>query len=746
MKSQTVVKRIAEVAVNVPLSRPFHYEVPEELREALGRGHRVLIPFGPRTTTGVCVGFPDESEVERLKPITRVLHPECRFDDHILELTRWIADYYRASWGEVLEAALPPSIRSGRSGRRLRRISAVRPAAELTAEAERIGRRAPARARLLEYLAGRRGPHPRSELLRAVPATAAVLRRALDDGWAAEEVVEERVDPYAEELDAARPPGIQLQSQQLESFEHFLEARREGGFQPLLLHGVTGSGKTEVYLRALQEILDEGGRGLVLVPEISLTPQTVRRFREALPETPIAILHSMLSPAQRSAQWRDIQEGRARLIIGARSAAFAPVPDLGLIVVDEEHESSYKQESSPRYHARDVAVMRAKLLGIPIILGSATPSLESARNSRNGKYRLAKLSRRATRHDLPAVNVVPLDPTFYQNDGKGLVTRQLDHLIRQRLRDGEQVLIYLNRRGFATYLHCLRCGFVLRCDHCDVTLTYHHRQNLVRCHYCGSSREPPTGCPDCGMPGPKKSGVGTEKVLKELERRYPEARIARLDRDAVTTLGSLRATLSAFGRGEYDILVGTQMVAKGHNFPGVSLVGILLADTALHFPDFRAAERTFQLITQVAGRAGRGERRGRVVVQTFFPDHYAIECAARGDYDAFYDRETEFRRTFGYPPFGRLVKVVLSSNREDRLKKAAERLGACLRDKAPPACQVLGPVTSPISRIQERHRMQVLLKARGSAPLQKLLRELDEELSSRRGVDIAVDVDPQSML
>ncbi len=741
-----MVSRIAEVAVNVPLSKSFHYAIPEALAGKVRRGHRVLIPFGMRTTTGVCTSFPEKSDVPQLKPIVDVLHPDCRFDDHLLELTRWIANYYRASWGEVLEAALPPSIRAGKREQRVRLLTAARTPEELEAEAERIQKRAPVRALLLRHLAAHPGPHLRGDLLEAVPTKPEVLRRVVKDGWVREDEVVSRPDPFKDDAQLLPRTDPELHPDQLAALNMVRDARSQGGFQPILLHGVTGSGKTEVYIRALREVLAQGGRGLVLVPEISLTPQTVVRFREGLPGTTVAVLHSMLSPAERTGQWRDIQEGHAKVVIGARSAAFAPIPDLQLIIVDEEHESSYKQESSPRYHGRDVAVVRARLLGIPVILGSATPSLESAHNSRSGKYRLAELPERATTHDLPDVSIVPLEPTFYRSDGKGLVSQQLDYLIRRRLKENDQILIFLNRRGFATYLSCVRCGFVLKCEQCDVTLTFHRRENLARCHYCGLARPLPENCPDCQMPGPRKRGAGTEKAVEALEQLYPDARIARLDRDAVSTHRKLKETLLRFSRGDYNILVGTQMIAKGHDFPRVSLVGILLADTGLHFPDFRAVERTFQLITQVAGRAGRGDRPGRVVVQTFFPDHYAIRYAASGDYRGLLEKELESRKTFGYPPFGRLVKIVISGTVEDKVKKEADRIGKILKQHAPDGCQVLGPVVSPIAKIQSRYRMQVLLKSRSSASLHDLLEKNERELKSRGKTDVAIDVDPQSML
>jgi primosomal protein N' (replication factor Y) len=424
---------------------------------------------------------------------------------------------------------------------------------------------------------------------------------------------------------------------------------------------------------------------------------------------------------------------------------FAPIPGLGLIVVDEEHDASYKQESSPRYNGRDVAIMRARMLGIPVVLGSATPSLESFRNASAGKYRLLEMPRRVTAQDLPAVTIVPLDQSFYRLDGSGLISDELDRLIRLRLRQKEQVLLFLNRRGFSTYLHCTNCGYTLKCPSCDITLTFHRSRNAVRCHYCDHAADVPSPCPECLALPLRRSGVGTEKIMAELARRYPEARVARLDRDTATSQNAMIETLGRFARGEQDILVGTQMVAKGHDFPDVTLVGIVNADTGLHFPDFRSSERTFQVITQVAGRAGRGEKAGRVVIQTFSPSHPAISCASLGDYAGFVRSEMEFRRALGYPPFGRIVKVLLQGPDEEDARAEAAAVGALLREHAG-GCRVLGPAPSPIARIQEKFRFQMLLKSPSAGALHSLIQVLEKMRPARGKVERVVDVDPQSML
>ena len=742
-----MVRSIAEVAVNVPLLKLFHYEVPRNLSERVELGHRVLIPFGAQTLTGVCVAFPNETDIPKLKPIRQILHPDCRFDAHLLELTRWIADYYHVGWGEVLDAALPPSIKSQKE-KFASFVVAIRSSDELLKEVEDLGKKAPSRRAALNFLAANAGPHPRDVFLEKAPCGPAVLSRLLKDGWA--RIDKKPLAPeYVVELEAGVEPTERptLHPDQDAAVRAIGTAIDSGTFSPILIHGVTGSGKTEVYLRALHQVLAAGRRGLILVPEISLTPQTVLRFREGLPDASVAVLHSMLTPKQRRDQWRKIQSGNARVVIGARSTIFAPAADLGIIIVDEEHDSSYKQESSPRYNARDVAVVRARMLGIPVLLGSATPTLETLHNARSGKYQLLELPERATKQRLPAVRTTALGAEYYRLDGSGLISDDLDTQIRKSLRSKEQIMLFLNRRGFATYLHCFRCGFVLSCEECDITLTYHRREELARCHYCDHRIRVPEKCPDCGMPHLRRSGVGTEKITNELARRYPDANVARLDRDTVTNFQTLQETLQRFGEGEYNILVGTQMIAKGHDFPGVTLVGIINADTGLHFPDFRAAERTYQLITQVSGRAGRGEQKGRVIIQTFTPDHYSIDCAARLDFSTFVQKEMGFRKTLGYPPFGRVVKIGLQCEDLDKLNDEGRKLAEALKASAPAGCRVLGPAPAPIARIQGKHRLQIIMKSPSSRDLHEALKAIETSGPKRRSkVERSIDVDPQSML
>ena len=763
-------RTIVEIAVNAPLDRLFHYQIPSELRGKLKCGHRVLVPFGRRTATGVCVGFPKQAQVQNLKPVHEILQPECQFDAHLLELTRWISNYYFASWGEVLEAALPPGIRARQKPKKPKpHVQAGRSPEELQEEASRLEKRAPAQSRLLKALASNPDQQQSVDLIRNLPTSKDAIRKLEKRGFV---ITSERFNSENEQISSTEDiselnkihmgsqlPGDSLelnedQSKALDVIRAVLDGKHGSPPPPVLIHGITGSGKTEVYLRALHDVLRQGGRGLVLVPEISLTPQTVARFKQGLPGINVAILHSMLTVRQRAEQWRDVQSGRVGIVIGARSAVFSPIPDLKLIVIDEEHEPSYKQESSPRYNGRDVAIMRAHMSKIPVILGSATPSMESYNNARVGKYILVELPRRATTHDLPTISVVSMGSEFYRPDGEGLICGPLDFQIKKCLQRKEQVILFLNRRGFSTYLHCVQCGFVLKCDFCDIALTYHHHERETRCHYCDARYTVPRGCPECQFPTLKKGGVGTEKVVEVITRRYKDARVQRMDRDTVKNQNSLKTILEDFSNGKTDIIVGTQMIAKGHDFPRVSLVGILSADSSLHFPEFRSAERTFQIITQVSGRAGRGESAGHVFVQTFSQDHYAIQHAVTNDYSAFFEIEAENRKMLRYPPFGRIAKVLIQDEKLERARSCAENTLLQLKQAASNLAEqsdgdrvdVLGPAEAPITRIQEKHRYHILIKASGAHSLQKVLRSAKLHKGGRMSSEVIVDVDPQTMM
>ena len=529
-------------------------------------------------------------------------------------------------------------------------------------------------------------------------------------------------------------------------------ALRRGGFQAFLLHGVTGSGKTELYLRAIEEILAQGKEAIVLVPEISLTPQTIQRFRGRCGE--VAVLHSHLGDAERGNHWRRIFQGQVQVVVGARSAVFAPARRLGLIVIDEEHEQTFKQESTPRYHARDVAVMRARLENIPILLGSATPSLESWHNAQRGQYTLLSLPKRVLARPLPRVDLIDLR---HDTPGRGYVSAlspTLERAMREALDDHGQVMLLLNRRGFSTHVHCPGCGFVESCRFCDLVLTYHRQRDVLLCHYCGYEEEPPVQCPQCGRQTVRYQGLGTEKLQNEIEKRFPNYVVRRMDSDTMKRPGSHGRLLRAFRNGEIHILLGTQMIAKGLDFPNVTLVGVVNADIGLHIPDFRSAERTFQLLAQVAGRTGRSARGGRVLVQTFNPEQSCIALAATHDFVRFAAKELAQRQAHNYPPYQRLVRLIIRSRDQKEGSDFAERVAGLFQTAMPhlpagpmpPQVRLLGPAEAPVFRLKGYYRFHFQLQSPSPATLHQLLRVVLPALRPPTGVEVTTDVDPFNML
>jgi primosomal protein N' (replication factor Y) len=513
---------------------------------------------------------------------------------------------------------------------------------------------------------------------------------------------------------------------------------------------VTGSGKTEIYLRAIEEVVRQGKEAIVLVPEISLTPQTVQRFRGRFGD--VAVLHSHLGDAERGVQWRQVFQGKAQVVVGARSAVFAPTRRTGLIVIDEEHESSFKQDTTPRYHGRDVAVMRARLENLPILLGSATPSLESWHNAQRGQYTLLELPQRVLDRPLPPVQLVDLRHQPPRRGRPSALSDELMHAMQKSLREGGQVILLLNRRGFATHVHCPSCGHVETCRFCDLALTYHKQKDLMLCHYCGFEQEPLQNCPQCGQSAVRYQGLGTEKLEVEIQERFPDFVVRRMDSDTMRRPGSHARTLGAFKRGEIHILMGTQMIAKGLDFPNVTLVGVVNADLALHVPDFRSAERTFQLLSQVAGRAGRGPRGGRVLVQTFNPKHPCISHAAGHDYSAFVAGEMAHRREHNYPPYQRLARLVIRSREMEAGGEFAERVAgvfnAALKSMAEQGAaevRLLGPAEAPVFRLKNFYRYHFQLQSPSPGALHRLLRAVLPTLSPPAGVELSVDVDPCNM-
>jgi primosomal protein N' (replication factor Y) (superfamily II helicase) len=800
-----------EVAVALPVLGTFTYRDPRP-GPAAPIGAQVVVPFGARTVTGFVVARATTASAGEAgaKDIEEVIAGEPAFDEAMIGFGRWVADYYQAPLGEVLRAALPQgeqasatrAVRLTAAGTQaLERQPALIPGASpadpvLAALAaaggelplRRLERLVPRAARRLPGLveaglveAGdevqARRPPPTVAYARATGVAAttlpkrAAVKRALaeklagaGDGFAVASLsaaeratlrklvaagvarVEHRVIARVPEARVGTAPaGITLMPAQAHAVET-LVAALAGGFGSFLLQGITGSGKTEVYLRVIAEARAAGRGALVLVPEIALTPQLAARFRARFGED-VAVLHSALPPRERLAAWRRLRAGEVGIALGARSAVFAPVRALGVVVVDEEHDPSFKQEEGVRYHARDLAVVRAQRAGAIVILGSATPSLESAYNVTRGRFARLVLPERATPRPLPEVAVVDL--RRHPPGPDGLLSAPLAEALGAALAAGEQSILFLNRRGFSTVLLCHACGHVVRCPSCAVSMTYHRGRSRLVCHYCGRVQHVPERCPSCSSTRLERMGTGTERVESIVRERFPDARVARLDRDTAGDRGEtgsgLDAILARMHAGEIDVLVGTQMVTKGHDFPGVTLVGVLKPDQTMNLPDFRAAERTFQLIEQVAGRAGRGDRPGRVIIQTYAPDHPAIVAAATHDYEGFAHEELTAREEAGYPPFSRMIVLRIDA-RDGARARAAATTAAVVARRAGAAVTVRGPAEAPLAMLRGRVRWQVWLSSRDRAAVGAAARAAAAEVAATGDLRLAVDVDPHSTL
>ena len=800
----------------MPVHGTFTYGVPEPLTPAAGAGSRVLVPFGRRRATGYILGPGCSPGLRDIKPILDVLDESPIFPPAMIPLFRWTAEYYKHPLGEVIQTALPGGLTLSESVAfsitekglseldhgglpapeerilrqlvhgRLRahelheRMAEEAPVA-LLAALERRGallrqrllgggsakplrerwvraasvagageRLSPKKRAILEALVSA-GEVPVRELAVRVPRSAAHLRALEQAGHL--ETFSRRLyrDPFGEAIPADSAPAL---TPAQEAVVNAVCASLGKGFRTFLLKGVTGSGKTEVYMRVTAEAVASGHSVLVLVPEIALITQTERRFRARFGES-VAVLHSGLSEGERLDQWTRILRQEVLIAIGVRSAVFAPFSRLGVIIVDEEHDASYKQEGGLHYSARDLAVVRAQQLGAVALLGSATPSLQSYYNVRTGKYTELTLAQRIEERPLPEIQVVDLRQCRDLRGPGRFISAELNRAMAETLGRGEQALLFLNRRGFASFPVCAACGSALRCRHCDISLTLHQAANAYRCHYCGFSRPATAVCEACGSSKIKRLGVGTEKVEAAVQALFPGARIGRMDRDTTRRKGDMLRLLKGLREKTIDVLVGTQMVAKGHDFPDITLVGIICADLSLSFPDFRAGERTFQLLAQVAGRAGRGEQPGRVILQTYNPEHFSIRAARDQDFEAFYDQEIGFRKTLGYPPLARMIQLRISGRDAQRTRRLAEELGEhCRSLKALDSgrfglLDIMGPIEAPLSRIAGHYRWQILLKCVHGASLHRFMDQLitdhPETFAARSG-RVAIDVDPLFMM
>ena len=789
---------IARVTLEIALRKEFDYTIPAELAGRIEIGSRVKVPFGPRQVLGVVTSLIEESTHTNLRSILKVIGQQSPVTPKVLQLARWIAEYYCCPVEIALKGVLPESVRKEEAGWRERLFVRVVPR---TTELPKLTKRQEDVWNVIEEWR----ELPLQELLRLTGTTAETTRKLEDKGLITIAPQVSERDPYAHEHILPTQP-LALNPEQALALEKILIAmdspapkgeRRESGKEQtvagsaapevFLLHGVTGSGKTEIYLQAIAHALEQGKGAIVLVPEISLTPQTVERFKARFSsgklQTLVAVLHSHLSAGERHDEWHKIRQGRARIVIGARSAIFAPVDPLGLIIVDEEHEHSYKQEEAPRYHARDVAVVRGRMEGAVVVLGSATPSMESFYNARRGKYALLEMKLRVDNQKMPIVRVVDMRQENRKAKGAQIFSQQLKEAITQRLEKREQVILFLNRRGWSTSLQCPLCGYVAECPNCSVSLTYHRAAQKLLCHICGHEAQAPRICPNakCANSAIRYSGLGTERVEDTLTKLFPQARIKRMDSDVLKRKDDFRRILADFRTGKIDILVGTQMIAKGLHFPNVTLVGIIYADLGLHVADFRAGERTFQLLTQVAGRAGRGDVEGEVFVQAFTPFHPAIQYARRHDFTGFYDQEIEFREQLKYPPVARIALLMLKGRNEDKVRFSAEHVRAAVEKlvaghgsedgkgksengelglslakadstllPAFPAAPlrdliIAGPAPAPLARAESHYRYQIMLRTRQMSALGRGLAKLCETMQLPEDVSLSVDIDPVNL-
>ena len=753
-------RKFARIIVPAPLKEPLIYGIPESLRTRIAPGSRVLIPLQRRVLTGVVLDFLGENPLGEAKSIIDLLDERPILDPYILKLAQWISRYYLTSLGEVLATMLPSnSRRQSRKSVRLKRAAVV--------VADKLG------VQILTELKRHKGRVSMATLTRRFAGQSIDRLLARLESLGAIEIQEhlakqrrpKEPQSYVTHHAPGAAQGFSLTGEQDAVLSAIVERLTTGGFETFLLHGVTGSGKTEVYIRAMERVRELGRKSLILIPEISLTPQLLDRLDARFPQR-VGVLHSGLTGAQRWTQWRQIAWGEVDVVVGARSAVFAPIPDLGLVIVDEEHDSSYKQEEGVRYNGRDVAVVRGKLQNCPVILGSATPALESYENCRQGRYRLLEITRRVADRPMPTIEAIDLrtelqaasasDPGTMAAGGKNpdhrLISAALAKALAENLLAKRQTLIFLNRRGFANFLQCNSCGYVWRCPYCSVTLTLHLKQSRLSCHHCDYRRPKTDICPQCKNPTLGPVGSGTERVEQALKRLVPQACVVRMDRDTTGRRGSHEEIIRRWERSEIDILVGTQMITKGHDVFGVTLVGALLADLSLNLPDFRAAERTFQLLSQVAGRAGRGDDPGRVIVQTYAPDHYAVEYFVAHDYKSFFSAECDFRRALNYPPFGRLVNLRLDGPKLSEVEAKAKNLADQLRQLQArnPAygeqVEVLGPAAAPIEKLRNRYRWQLLLRSKQSSVLLNFARHAQNLMRPSRTLRLHIDVDPNSML
>lgn len=798
---------IAKVIVDVPAKqtdRAFDYLVPEALEDVIKPGVRVIVPFGPRKIQGFVIGFSDRSEFTGLKEIIEPMDLTPVLNEELLGLGDWLTEqtlsYKISAFQVMLPAALKAKyekkiklrqsmdqlpeqlqflfekndtilwneaegylaqlqkeatkgtvevlyeVKERVKKKKLKHISAIVSKEELMTQKEQLAANAEKQKAVLDFFIENPKSIEQRELLSILDVPATTIKSLVKKGLLLEEDLEVYRDPYEDRVFEKTKP-LTLTAEQEQAISPILATLEENKQKVFLLYGVTGSGKTEIYLQSIQRALEMGKEAIVLVPEISLTPQMVKRFKGRFGNE-VAVLHSGLSSGEKYDEWRKIERKEVKVVVGARSAIFAPFENLGIIIIDEEHETSYKQEDNPRYHARDVAIQRANFHQCPVILGSATPSLETFARAQKGVYEQLNLPKRMNNQALPSVEIIDMREELREGN-RSMFSRALIEGLKDRLEKKQQIVLFLNKRGHSSFVMCRDCGYVDNCPNCDISLTYHRFSQQMKCHYCGYESYVPSTCPECNSEHIRYFGTGTQKVEEELGKVLPEARVIRMDVDTTSRKGAHEKLLNDFQDGKADILLGTQMIAKGLDFPNITLVGVLSADTMLHLPDFRSSEKTFQLLTQVSGRAGRHELPGEVIIQTYTPERYSVELAATQNFDHFFEREMMIRRAHQYPPYYYIALITVSHENVAYVASTTDKITKFVQSKLSREASVLGPVASPISRIKNRYRYQCLIKYKREPNLNQTLKTILEHYQQEmvsKGLQISIDVNPYILM
>lgn len=739
--------KIAKISLFSGMDKELSYLVPKELEPKISKGSMVRVPLRSSTATGVvmeiCDNPPQREEKFSLKRIYALVQPEPVLTQDLIKLSLWMREYYGCGLQAIFESLIPSIVRIGKGALELKEVSVVKlPGAD---ELEKLSRRAPQQAKICSFLKNYKEPILKSALIKMTGVGAQAIDALSKKGvikQQAREVVRSAFDDDLSSAELVSPVPHILNGEQQKALDDINLDIESGEFKTRLLYGVTGSGKTEVYMRAMKSVLENGGSCVFLVPEIALTPQTVGRLRSRLGDCGLVVWHSNLTDGQRLDAWRALARGEARVVVGARSCVFAPVKNLRLIIVDEEHDTAYKQDKNPRYNGRDIAVLRAKLCGCACVLGSATPALETLYNAKNGKYLLSEIRNRIDGRKLPSVFIADM-----KREKPGTVlSRILCEKIAQRLDNMEQTILFLNRRGYSKIFECPDCGNVEECPHCSISLTWHRREDIVKCHLCGYTAKAPSRCRKCGSEKARWRGHGTQKVEDIVAQMFPSARVGRMDRDAMNRRDNYRRVLGDFRAGKLDILIGTQMIAKGLDFPRVTLVGIIDADISLHMPDFRAAEKTYQLIVQVAGRAGRGDGNGEVVIQTLKPESAPIQYAKRDDMNSFLEEELRNRTEFSYPPAMRLIRQIFRSRSEQKLAFYTEQFARAAEKELEGICQIKGPSPAPLEKSEDFYRWHIWYFCPSVKPVVAAILGLKKKFPMDEDIDDVLDVDPMSLM